>query len=133
MAKHSVALTEPTFIHGVLRPAGFIVEVDETDLGTKLGATAKPAAAPSSDVSLTPNLTKVGRGSADDVIPYEVAAVSPTGPSPTAPQALPPQTIEGAPGAFVAPAEPDGDSAGVAVIPEGGEKADQASGRKSRN
>lgn len=127
MAKVAVTLTEQTFIHGVLRPAGFVIEVDEAELGAKVGATAKPAAdVPVAPVELTPNLQRIGRGAGDSTIDYEVAAISPTGPSPTAPQALPPETLENSTGSFTAPAEADGSTAGVAVVPEGGERAAQA-------
>lgn len=131
MAKVAVALTEQTFIHGVLRPAGFEVLVDETELGAKVGSTAKPAAdVPAAPVELTPNLQRVGRGAGDSTIDYEVAAISPTGPSPTAPQALPPETLESSTGSFTAPAEADGDSAGVAVVPQGGERGAQTAPKR---
>lgn len=121
MAKVKVQLTEQTFIGGVLRPEGYLVEVDEVEMGAKVGATTLPSqlAAGEQAVALTPNLVKVGRGGADEAIPYVVAAIAPTGPAPTAPQATPPGTIEATAGAFAAPAEPDADGSGVAVIGEG--------------
>jgi hypothetical protein len=120
MAKVPVRLTEETFIGGCLRPAGYEELVDEDDLGAKVGATAKPGvAADPEPVALTPNLQKVARGAGDDLIDYEVAAISPTGPAPTAPQATPPGTTQPTAGSFVAPAEADGDSAGVSVVPAG--------------
>ncbi|WP_375272050.1 hypothetical protein [Sphingomonas sp.] len=121
MAKVKVRLTEESFINGCLRPIGYEVEVDEAELGAKVGAKAEPAVdAPKEPVELTPNLVKVGKGGGDEPIAYEVAAIAPTGPSPTAPQALPPATTQTT-GAFVAPAENDADSASVAVVPQGGE------------
>jgi hypothetical protein len=133
MTKVAVALTEQTFIHGVLRPAGFEVEVDETELGAKVGSTATPKAdAPAAPVELTPNLQRVGRAAGGSTINYEVAAISPTGPSPTAPQAVPPATIENNTGNFTAPAEAEGDSAGVAVVAQGSERAAQHAPKRHR-
>lgn len=132
MGKVKVRLTEESFIGGCLRPVGYEVEVDEGELGAKVGATAKPAdKAPVEPVELTPNLVKVGKGGGDAPIAYEVAAVAPTGPNPTAPQALPPATTQTT-DAFVAPAEADADSASVAVVPEGGEATAPAAGTKRK-
>lgn len=133
MTKVPVRLTEETFIGGCLRPAGFEVLVDEVELGAKVGSTAKPGVASDPEpVALTPNLQRVRRGAGDDLIDYEVAAISPTGPAPTAPQAVPPGTTQPTAGSFAAPAEPDGDSAGVAVVPEGGAPAASAPAKRGR-
>ncbi len=119
MGKVMVTLTEESFIGGVLKPIGAVVEVDEADLGAKVGEKSKPAQASTPDaVSLTPNMKRVGRDAGDDQIEYEVAAISPTGPAPTAPQAVPPGTTQPTAGTFVAPAEPEADSAGVKVVPQ---------------
>lgn len=131
MTKVAVRLTQETFIGGCLRPAGYEVLVDEGELGTKVGSTATPGKeAPAAPVPLTPNLERVGRGAGDDMIPYQVAAIAPTGPNPTAPQAVPPGTTQPTGGAFVAPAEAEGDSSGVTVVPEGGEQTTPATGKR---
>lgn len=136
MALTKVELTAETFIGGVLRPAGYVVEIDLADLGVKkLGeapatppgvdaqaiaaalnkAAPAPNAGAAAGIDLTANLVKAKDHG--DPIPYEVASIAPTGPNPTAPQAVPPGTLQSG-DAWVAQTGGDGKSLAAQVIPE---------------
>ncbi len=92
--------TEPTFINGVLQPAGTLVDVD-TDAGDyDFGKGGN-----------TPNLTDAKNFQAPAYV--EVAAIAPSGPNPTAPQQVAPGTMQTATG-YTTPE-------GSRLVPEGGE------------
>lgn len=117
MGTTNVTLTEPTFIHGVLQPAGMTLPVDLSSLGlSSVDDTMKPekASTKAAAIPLAPNLVKAsGSAALDETV---VAAVSPTGPNPTAPQAKPSGTVQQGE-TFIAPGDGEG-SAGSALAPE---------------
>lgn len=127
-----VVLTEPTFIHGVLEPAGKALHVDLSALGLSSVddvVTPDKAAAKAPPVPLAPNLVKAD-GQSAALGTTVIAAVAPTGPTPTVPQAKLPDTVQQGE-TFIAPGNPETGEGASALAPEGGE-IDERTGKPPR-